>query len=147
MLYRESQAAAYDLIMDWSLEEHKALRLQVPKTGLQTPFRGGKVQDVAHKVLLPPCKCSCLFPLGDYLHLVDRLQQRLHPGSEARLCLQVLQLSRQGLNERGLNEAAFLEPLQEMAASGRPAAALLREKFHNEWHGSVDPIYNSDYTY
>ena len=67
MLYRESQAAAYDLIMDWSLEEHQALRLQVPKTGLQTPFRGGKVQDIAQKVLLPPCSCSCLSPLWGLL--------------------------------------------------------------------------------
>ena len=63
------------------------------------------------------------------------------------LCLQVLQLSQQGLNERGLNEAAFLEPLQEIADSGRPAAALLREKFHSEWHSCVDPIYSPDYTY
>ena len=62
LLYRESQAAAYELIMDWSLEEHKALRLQVPKTGLQTPFRGGKVQDIAQKVLLPPCYLLLLCP-------------------------------------------------------------------------------------
>lgn len=40
----------YDLIKDWSLEEHSYLRENVPKTGLQTPFRNGTLQDVALKV-------------------------------------------------------------------------------------------------
>ncbi len=40
----------YNLIKDWSLDEHTYLRENVPKTGLQTPFRNGTLQDVALKV-------------------------------------------------------------------------------------------------
>jgi glutamate--cysteine ligase len=47
---REVQSAAYILIKDWSLEEHSYLRENVPKMGLQTPFRDGTVQEVALKV-------------------------------------------------------------------------------------------------
>ncbi len=41
---------AYELIRDWSAEERQTLRNQVPELGLQTPFRGGKLQDVARQV-------------------------------------------------------------------------------------------------
>lgn len=52
LLYdREVQSAAYNLIQDWSLEEHSYLRENVPKMGLQTPFRDGTLQNVALKVL------------------------------------------------------------------------------------------------
>eukprot|EP00191_Tetraselmis_sp_GSL018_P008149 CAMPEP_0177608484 /NCGR_PEP_ID=MMETSP0419_2-20121207/18498_1 /TAXON_ID=582737 /ORGANISM="Tetraselmis sp., Strain GSL018" /LENGTH=443 /DNA_ID=CAMNT_0019103181 /DNA_START=239 /DNA_END=1570 /DNA_ORIENTATION=- len=47
----QAQAAAYDLISDFSQDEHEFLRAQVPVTGLQTPFRGGTVQDLAKEVL------------------------------------------------------------------------------------------------
>ena len=40
----------YNLIKDWSLDEHSYLRENVPKMGLQTPFRDGTLQDVALKV-------------------------------------------------------------------------------------------------
>ncbi len=42
---------AYDLIADWSEEERQALRLQVPKQALKTPFRGGTVNDVAKSIV------------------------------------------------------------------------------------------------
>mmetsp|Transcript_47370 Transcript_47370/g.120903 ORF Transcript_47370/g.120903 Transcript_47370/m.120903 type:complete len:485 (+) Transcript_47370:168-1622(+) len=52
LLYDEaSQAEAYELISDFTAEEHDHLRAQVPITGLQTPFRDGTVQDLAKKVL------------------------------------------------------------------------------------------------
>ena len=47
---RGVQTEVYGLIKDWSLEEHSYLRESVPKTGLQTPFRNGTLQDVALKV-------------------------------------------------------------------------------------------------
>ena len=50
---REVQSAAYNLIKDWSLEEHTYLRESVPKMGLRTPFRDGTLQDVALKVRNP----------------------------------------------------------------------------------------------
>ncbi|MEP2707012.1 MAG: glutamate--cysteine ligase [Roseibium sp.] len=42
---------AWQLVKDWTAEERAALRSDVPKTGLQTPFRDGQVLDVAKEVL------------------------------------------------------------------------------------------------
>jgi glutamate--cysteine ligase len=39
--------AAWDLVKDWSVEEHEQLRRDVPRMGLETKFRGRKVQDLA----------------------------------------------------------------------------------------------------
>lgn len=46
-----SQAAALDLIKDWTDEEREYLRHEVPKTALKTPFRNGTVQDIAKQVV------------------------------------------------------------------------------------------------
>lgn len=42
---------AYELVKDWTQEERAALRVEVPKSALQTPFRSGTVLDVAKQVL------------------------------------------------------------------------------------------------
>ena len=47
----EAQSAAWDLVKDWTLEDHEYLRAEVPRTALKTPFRGGTVQDLAKRVL------------------------------------------------------------------------------------------------
>lgn len=47
----DALTAAYDLIADFTEEERAALRRDVPRLGLKTPFRGGTVQDLARKVL------------------------------------------------------------------------------------------------
>lgn len=47
----ESQAAALDLIRDWTRDEHEQLRAEVPKLALKTPFRQGTVQDLAKTML------------------------------------------------------------------------------------------------
>jgi len=39
--------AAWDLVKDWSTEDHAALRNGVPAQGLKTPFRNGTVRDIA----------------------------------------------------------------------------------------------------
>jgi glutamate--cysteine ligase len=39
--------AAWDLVKDWTTEEHAALRAEVPRLALKTPFRGGTLQRVA----------------------------------------------------------------------------------------------------
>ena len=52
LLYDQvSLDAAWDLVKDWTPEEHKYLRAEVPKYALKTTFRNGKVQDVAREVL------------------------------------------------------------------------------------------------
>src|SRR3546814_20412212 len=39
--------AAWDLVKDWTLEEHQQLRDQVPRQALHTPFRGRTLNAVA----------------------------------------------------------------------------------------------------
>ena len=43
--------AAWDMVKDWSEAERAALRAEVPRTALQTPFRGRTVRDLAMQVL------------------------------------------------------------------------------------------------
>jgi glutamate--cysteine ligase len=43
--------AAWDLVKDWTAEEHQALRDDVPRLAIATPFRGGSVKDVAQTML------------------------------------------------------------------------------------------------
>ncbi|MFP6734358.1 MAG: glutamate--cysteine ligase [Rhodospirillales bacterium] len=47
----DALAAAADLIGGWSYQEIEALRRDVPRTALKTPFRSGTVQDLAQDVL------------------------------------------------------------------------------------------------
>ncbi|HVA14575.1 MAG TPA: glutamate--cysteine ligase [Stellaceae bacterium] len=48
LLYdRASLDAAWDLVKDWTDEDRDQLRRDVPRLGLQTSFRGQKVQDIA----------------------------------------------------------------------------------------------------
>lgn len=52
VLYDQSSLdAAWDLVKDWTLEEHQGLRDQVPRTGLATPFRDRTVLDIAKDML------------------------------------------------------------------------------------------------
>jgi glutamate--cysteine ligase len=43
--------AAWDLVKDWTLEEHIHLRAEVPRQALQTPFRDRPFIDLAREVL------------------------------------------------------------------------------------------------
>jgi glutamate--cysteine ligase len=47
----QAQSEALALISDWTAEEREMLRVQVPRTGMKTPFRGGTFQDVCKKVV------------------------------------------------------------------------------------------------
>ena len=48
---QECLDAAWDLVKNWSLEEHQHLRDNVPKYGLCTEFQNGIVRDIALKML------------------------------------------------------------------------------------------------
>jgi glutamate--cysteine ligase len=52
-IYYDSDAldAAWNLVKDWTAEEHAALRADVPKLALKTPFRNRTVQDIAAETL------------------------------------------------------------------------------------------------
>ena len=43
--------AAWDLVKDWSIEELQALRAEVPRLALKTPFRNRTVKEVALNAL------------------------------------------------------------------------------------------------
>lgn len=43
--------AAWDLVKDWTNEEHDQLRRDVPRMGLKTPFRGGTLADIARQTV------------------------------------------------------------------------------------------------
>ena len=43
--------AAWDLVKDWTNEEHDQLRRDVPRLGLKTPFRGGTLQSIAKQAV------------------------------------------------------------------------------------------------
>ena len=61
----------------------------------------------------------------------------------------VLKLARGGLARRGrldplgCDETRFLEPLDEIIASGKTVADRLIESYHGEWRGSVDPAFQA----
>jgi glutamate--cysteine ligase len=64
------------------------------------------------------------------------------------LAREALRLSRRGLERRkrldanGRDETRYLRPLEEIIAQGITPAEVLLEKFHGEWNGSVEPIYD-----
>lgn len=61
--------------------------------------------------------------------------------------MQVLQLSREGLQRRGKSEEKFLDPLLEIAESGVTMADSLLQRFERDWGQSVDPLYSPEFTY
>ena len=63
----------------------------------------------------------------------------------------VVEIARAGLRARArmsrggdLDETHFLNPLVEIADTGRSPAELLLERFHGPWKGSVDPIFREE---
>ncbi len=52
LLYDDAACqAALNLVQNWTLEEHVALRRDVPQQGLRLSFRGAPLCDIAHKAL------------------------------------------------------------------------------------------------
>ncbi|GGK25079.1 glutamate--cysteine ligase [Salinarimonas ramus] len=60
---------------------------------------------------------------------------------------EVLAIARAGLARRGItdglrrDESAYLDPLDEIAQSGRPRARVLLERYRDAWNGSVAPAF------
>ena len=52
LLYEsDCQTAAWDLVKNWTIDDHTSLRANVPRNGLQTQIRGTTVQEIALQVL------------------------------------------------------------------------------------------------
>jgi glutamate--cysteine ligase len=75
------------------------------------------------------------------------LEARIKGRSAREVALDMLALSRAGLQRRarldasGADEAIYLEPLESIAQSGEPLAALRLASFHTHWKGSVRPAF------
>ncbi len=67
------------------------------------------------------------------------------------LAREVLPIARAGLAARartsasGDNETGFLEPLEEIAESGKVPAQRLLDKFHGEWGGDISRVYEESF--
>jgi glutamate--cysteine ligase len=67
------------------------------------------------------------------------------------LATDVLKISRQGLaararlNTGGDNETGFLEPLDEIVASGKVPAQRLLDMYHGEWGGDITRVYEHSF--
>ena len=52
LMYDQSSLdAAWDLVKDWTAEERQNLRNEVPRSALNTPFRNGKLLDIARRAV------------------------------------------------------------------------------------------------
>ena len=59
----------------------------------------------------------------------------------------VLQLSREGLQRRGLGEEVYLDPLDEIANSGVTLAERMLQEYNGGWGQSLNPLYDGRYDY
>jgi glutamate--cysteine ligase len=106
----QALGAAWDLVKDWTIEEHEEIRQAVPKLALRAPLpRGGTVHDLARTVL------------------------NIAAGGLTR---------RARLNSAGDNEGGFLDPLNEIVATGKTPAERLLDRYHGQWQGDVSRIYS-----
>ncbi|MSP67169.1 MAG: glutamate--cysteine ligase [Alphaproteobacteria bacterium] len=51
---------------------------------------------------------------------------------------------RRRLNAKGRDESLFLEPVVEIAESGRTAAEVLLQAYRERWGGSIDPVFSEN---
>jgi len=72
-------------------------------------------------------------------------------GKLADIAGEVLAIARAGLtararlNSTGDNETSFLNPLDEIVASGKVPAQHLLDKFHGEWGGGISRVYEESF--
>jgi len=77
-------------------------------------------------------------PIPGGRHLID-LAREVLPIARAGLS------ARGKLNSSGDNETGFLEPLEEIAESGKVPAQRLLDKFHGEWGGDISRVYEESF--
>lgn len=75
------------------------------------------------------------------------LRTRFREGTVQDLARQVLALSRAGLQERGLGEEGFLDPLDAIAASGDSQADKLLGLYRGPWQGKLEPLYAGEHSF
>jgi glutamate--cysteine ligase len=106
--------AAWDLVKGWTADERQAMRDAAPRLALRAPMPGGTLLDLARRVL-PLAKAG--------------LERRARRDT--------------GCSGTAGTEAAYLEPLDEIAESGRTLAERMLEQYHGPWQGRVDPAFDA----
>tara|TARA_R110000787_G_scaffold6681_39_gene23190 strand:- start:4951 stop:5403 length:453 start_codon:yes stop_codon:yes gene_type:complete len=109
----EALDAAWDIVKDWTAEEHDHLRTEVPVHALKTAFRDRTVRDIAAEML------------------------EIATGGLRR---------RNRIDRQGSDETGFLGTLYESVDSGCTPAEEMLNKFHGEWDGNVDRLFE-EYAY
>jgi len=100
--------SAWSLVKDWTEEEREALREQVPRLALKTPFRTMTVREIAR----------------DMLGIARRGLRR-----------------RANINAASQDETIYLDPLDEVAITGRTLADELIGRFQGPWHEDIDYVF------
>jgi len=108
----QAQAEALDLISDWTSAERDYLRAEVPRLGLDTPFRGGTVRTVAAKAGPRGMVGLERGAAGAATWLELAACWRTRPSNSPCPCPQVLDIASGGLERRGYDEVHFLRQLQ-----------------------------------
>jgi hypothetical protein len=117
------------------------MRAEAPRNGLRTPFRGGTLRDIAVKVR------------GWLGHSLPLLPSRLSlppfvffPALTPSPCFlpssQMLEISKGGLERRGMDESHFLKRLQEVVDTGRCQSDELLDLYNTRWQHQVDPVFD-----
>ena len=77
----------------------------------------------------------------------DALKLPFRGATVRELAIQALKIAGEGLarrhrlNDKGMNEVAYLEPLIEYAEANQTPAERKLELFRTKWNGSVDPVF------
>ena len=61
-------------------------------------------------------------------------------GTVGELAAELVRIARGGLRRRGLGEAMYLAPLEEIVATQESHATAIGRLFRTEWNGSVTPL-------
>ena len=75
------------------------------------------------------------------------LKAPFRDGTVQDLAKKVLALSRQGLEARGLQEAQYLQPLEEIAESGLTCADRLLAEYSGKWEEQIDRVYSPEHSF
>lgn len=79
----------------------------------------------------------------------EALKARFRRGRVQDLARDLIEIARDGLkarrrlNARGVDETAFLDPLTPLIESGRTTADDLLTRYHRDWGGVIDPVFQA----